>query len=70
MEKILISIVLGSHTPQLLVAQDEGRADVILAGSLAVIGILDFKGAKESVVSLSDLLEGVLVTHIEGEDND
>jgi hypothetical protein len=43
---------------------------VILAGSLAVIRILDFYGAQELVVSLSGLLEGILVAHLEGEDND
>jgi exopolyphosphatase/guanosine-5'-triphosphate,3'-diphosphate pyrophosphatase len=49
---------------------DEGRADVILAGCLAVIKILHFYGAQELAVSFSDLLEGILFAHLEGEDND
>lgn len=39
---------------------DPGRADVILGGTLAVIEILKFFGAPEIMISLSDLLEGVL----------
>lgn len=40
---------------------DPGRADVIVAGSLAIIGILRFLGKSELVVSMSDLLEGLLM---------
>ncbi len=39
---------------------DPGRADVIVAGTLAVIGILRFLEVREMTVSLSDLLEGLL----------
>jgi exopolyphosphatase/guanosine-5'-triphosphate,3'-diphosphate pyrophosphatase len=40
---------------------DKGRADVILAGSLAVMEILNFFHSSEMMVSLSDLLEGALL---------
>ncbi len=40
---------------------DPGRADVIVAGSLAIVGILRFLGKSELMVSLSDLLEGLLI---------
>jgi exopolyphosphatase / guanosine-5'-triphosphate,3'-diphosphate pyrophosphatase len=40
---------------------DPGRADVIVAGSLAIIGIMKFLGKSQLVVSMSDLLEGLLM---------
>jgi len=40
---------------------DPGRADVIVAGSLVIAGILRFLGASELLVSMSDLLEGLLI---------
>jgi exopolyphosphatase/guanosine-5'-triphosphate,3'-diphosphate pyrophosphatase len=39
---------------------DAGRAEVILGGTLAALGILKFFEASEIRISLSDLLEGVL----------
>jgi exopolyphosphatase / guanosine-5'-triphosphate,3'-diphosphate pyrophosphatase len=39
---------------------DQGRAEVILGGTLAVIEILKYFDASETMISLSDLLEGVL----------
>jgi len=49
---------------------DKGRADVILAGCLIVIRILYFFKLLQLKVSLSDLLEGILVDSSEGEKND
>jgi len=40
---------------------DPGRADVIVAGSLVIMGILRYLGAWELVASMSDLLEGLLI---------
>jgi len=40
---------------------DQGRADVILAGSLVVTEILNFFHSSEMMVSLTDLLEGALL---------
>jgi exopolyphosphatase/guanosine-5'-triphosphate,3'-diphosphate pyrophosphatase len=40
---------------------DQGRADVILAGSLVVMEILNFFHSSEMMVSLTDLLEGALL---------
>jgi exopolyphosphatase/guanosine-5'-triphosphate,3'-diphosphate pyrophosphatase len=40
---------------------DQGRADVILAGTLVVKEILNFFHSSEMMVSLSDLLEGALL---------
>ncbi len=49
---------------------DKGRADVILAGCLTVIRILYFFKSLQLKVSLSDLLEGILLESSEGEGND
>ena len=46
---------------------DPGRAAVILAGCLVVIKILRFFKAQYMTVSLSDLLEGILIDHLQGE---
>jgi exopolyphosphatase / guanosine-5'-triphosphate,3'-diphosphate pyrophosphatase len=43
---------------------DEGRAGIILAGAVIVINILDFFKALQFTVSLSDLLEGILIGYI------
>ncbi len=47
-------------------ALDRARADVIIAGTLVVLSILHFFCMKEVVVSMSDLLEGILLDAIEG----
>ncbi len=39
---------------------DPGRADVIVAGALVIIGIMRFLGISELTASMSDLLEGLL----------
>jgi len=44
---------------------DQGRADVILAGSLVVREILNFFHSSEMMVSLTDLLEGALLDMME-----
>lgn len=46
-----------------MVGLDQGRADVIAAGSVAVKGIMDFFRLSELKVCLSDILEGVLVAN-------
>ena len=43
---------------------DQGRADVILAGSLVVTEILNFFHSSEMMVSLTDLLEGALLDRL------
>ena len=48
---------------------DRGRAEVILAGFLIVIKILQFFESVQLTVSLSDLLEGILIDRFEGEGN-
>lgn len=48
---------------------DPDRAEVILAGCLAVIRILYFFGSVQVTVSMSDLLEGILIRYAEGEKN-
>jgi len=45
---------------------DRGRADVILAGSLVVIGLFRFFRSHQVLVSFSDILEGVLIEHLGG----
>ena len=46
---------------------DEGRAKVILAGTLAVVSIMEFLKANNLTVSYSDILEGLILSYIEGE---
>ncbi|SPD75565.1 Ppx/GppA phosphatase family protein [uncultured Desulfobacterium sp.] len=48
---------------------DEGRAGVIVAGALVVINILDFFKSVQLKVSMSDLLEGILLGYIDGGHN-
>lgn len=52
-----LSIVERAALPGL----DEGRADVILAGCLAVTEILNFFHSSEMMISLTDLLEGAIL---------
>jgi exopolyphosphatase/guanosine-5'-triphosphate,3'-diphosphate pyrophosphatase len=47
---------------------DRGRADVILAGVMVVLRILHFFRSQQMTVSLSDLLEGILVAYLRGEE--
>jgi exopolyphosphatase/guanosine-5'-triphosphate,3'-diphosphate pyrophosphatase len=47
---------------------DPGRADVILAGVMVVMRIVQFFGSSQMTVSISDLLEGLLVAYIQGEE--
>ncbi|MCD6296435.1 MAG: exopolyphosphatase [Deltaproteobacteria bacterium] len=49
---------------------DPGRTGVIVAGSLIVIRILHFFKSVQLTVSMSDLLEGILITCFKGEGNE
>ncbi|MDY6880143.1 MAG: exopolyphosphatase [Thermodesulfobacteriota bacterium] len=49
---------------------DSQRAQVILAGSLVVMKILDFFGCANLTASMADLLEGLMIDHFEGEKNE
>jgi exopolyphosphatase/guanosine-5'-triphosphate,3'-diphosphate pyrophosphatase len=46
-----------------------GREDIILAGTLMVVKIMDYFEKDEIIVSYSDLLEGSLIQYMEGERN-
>ena len=46
---------------------DEGRAEVILAGTLAVVQIMNFFKSFQVTVSYSDMLEGALIHYLQGE---
>lgn len=48
---------------------DRGRAEIILAGSSVVLGILHILKASQLTVSMSDLLEGILINLFWGENN-
>jgi exopolyphosphatase/guanosine-5'-triphosphate,3'-diphosphate pyrophosphatase len=48
---------------------ESGREDIILAGTLMVIKIMDYFDKDEIIISYSDLLEGVLLNYMEGEKN-
>ncbi len=52
---------LSSAERSSLPGLDQGRADVILAGSVVVTEILNFFHSSEMMVSLTDLLEGTLL---------
>jgi exopolyphosphatase/guanosine-5'-triphosphate,3'-diphosphate pyrophosphatase len=47
-------------------ALDKERGDVIIAGTIVVLSILHFFCMSEVIVSMSDLLEGILLDAIEG----
>ncbi len=47
---------------------DAGRAEVIIAGTLAVLRIMDFFKSFQLTVSYSDLLEGALIEYLQGDD--
>jgi exopolyphosphatase/guanosine-5'-triphosphate,3'-diphosphate pyrophosphatase len=49
---------------------DPGRADVIPAGTMAVLRILERYRASRMTVCLSDILEGLIIDHLEGEEHD
>lgn len=55
---------------QKIKGMETGRAGVIIAGTLAVSRIMQFFNAEELTVSYSDILEGVLISYIMGEDNE
>jgi exopolyphosphatase/guanosine-5'-triphosphate,3'-diphosphate pyrophosphatase len=48
---------------------ESGREDIILAGTLIIIKIMDYFEKNEIIVSYSDLLEGMLLHYMEGEKN-
>jgi exopolyphosphatase / guanosine-5'-triphosphate,3'-diphosphate pyrophosphatase len=49
---------------------EQGRAEVILAGTLAILRIMHFFSSTEISVSYSDILEGIIISYIPGEDNE
>ncbi len=49
---------------------DRDRAAVILAGAVSVIRILHFFNSTEMTVSHSDILEGILISYLQGGKND
>ena len=53
-----------------LTGLDKGRAGVILAGTMALIGILQFLRAEYMKVSYSDILEGILISYLQGEEHE
>lgn len=48
---------------------EPGREDIILAGALAVMKVMEYFYAHEITVSYSDILEGILIDHMEGATN-
>lgn len=46
---------------------DEGRAEVIITGTIAVMTIMDFLRTNKLTVSYSDILEGLIISYLEGE---
>ena len=42
---------------------DPERANVIVAGSLVILGLMKYLGALEVIISMSDLLEGLLIEY-------
>jgi len=49
---------------------EQGRAGVIIAGVLAVLRIMHYFNSKQITVSYSDILEGIVLSHIMEEDNE
>ncbi len=57
---------LGLAQRRRLPGLDPARAGVILAGALAVLRVLYFLRSSQMTVSLSDLLDGILINYFEG----
>ena len=49
---------------------EQGREDIILAGTAIVIKILDYFEKDDIIISHADLLEGILLHFTEGEKNE
>ena len=49
---------------------ESGREDIILPGTLLIMKLMDYFGKDEIIVSYSDLLDGILIQHVEGERDD
>lgn len=62
--------ILGLKERLELSGLDRGRAGVVLAGTLVVLRLLYFLKLSHMTVSLSDLLEGIIVRYFEGEENE
>jgi len=58
--------ILTTAERQVRLGLDPGRADVVVAGTLAVMGIMRFLRRPELTVSMSDLLEGLLIEELRG----
>jgi len=48
------------------VGLEPGREDIILPGTLIIVEFMDYFRKDEIIVSYSDLLEGILIQHMEG----
>ena len=49
---------------------DRERADIILAGSMAILRVLKYFNSHELFVSLSDILEGLIIDHLKENENE
>lgn len=48
---------------------EPGREDIVLAGTLMVMKIMDYFEKDEIIISYADLLEGILLQYMGGEKN-
>jgi exopolyphosphatase/guanosine-5'-triphosphate,3'-diphosphate pyrophosphatase len=55
---------MTTHEMVHLLGVDQGRADVIIAGGVIVISLMRFFKSMRLTVSVSDLLEGILIDHV------
>lgn len=53
-----------------LPGMDRGRAEVISAGIIAVLGIMRIFSVSQLTASYSDILEGLIISYLQGEKND
>ncbi|MBN1628022.1 MAG: hypothetical protein JW944_16000, partial [Deltaproteobacteria bacterium] len=49
---------------------EQGRAGVIIAGVIAILRIMHFFNSLQITVSYSDILEGIILSHIMEGDNE
>jgi exopolyphosphatase/guanosine-5'-triphosphate,3'-diphosphate pyrophosphatase len=67
-ENLLKTIMKLSISERLkLPGIDRGRAEVILAGTIAVLRIMYYFGVSQLTVSYSDILEGLIISYLQGE---
>ena len=60
---------MAQHERLTIKGLEPGREDTILPGTLAVLKLMDYFEKDDIIISYTDLLEGILIQHMEGENH-